>query len=75
MRWLVKDMHEELKSWGHPGGQDNKLIMKSDGEGAIQKVREVLSRYHGGAVTPEKPPTGESQSNGRVEEAGKQLEK
>ena len=18
--WLVRDMHEELKSWGHPGG-------------------------------------------------------
>ena len=30
MDWLIKDMHEELKSWGHPGGADNELILKSD---------------------------------------------
>ena len=21
--WLVKDMHQELKAWGHPGGAQN----------------------------------------------------
>ena len=26
--WLVKDMHQELKSWGHPGGGQNALILK-----------------------------------------------
>ena len=26
--WLVKDMHEELKSWGHPGGARNSIILK-----------------------------------------------
>ena len=27
--WLVKDMHQELKSWGHPGGGRNQLILKA----------------------------------------------
>ena len=73
MEWLIKDIHEELKSWGYPGGGDNELIMKSDGEPSIVAVREAVSRYHGGRVTPEQPPTGESEANGRVEEAGKTL--
>ena len=25
--WLVKDMHQELKSWGHPGGAKSALIL------------------------------------------------
>ena len=45
--------------------------MKSYGEPAIVAVRERLSRYHGGKITPEQPPKGESSSNGKVEEAGK----
>ena len=73
MDWLIKDMHEELKSWGYPGGEGNELIFKSDGEPAIVAVRERLSRYHGGKITPEQPPKGESSSNGKVEEAGKTL--
>ena len=73
MEWLIKDMHEELKSWGHPGGEGHKIIFKSDGEPAIVAVRETLGRYHGGTVIPEQPPRGESQSNGRVEEAGKTI--
>ena len=71
MDWLIIDMHEELKSWGYPGGGDNELILKSDGEPAIRAVRERLSRYHGGKITPEQPAKGESSSNGKVEEAGK----
>ena len=64
-------MHEELKSWGHPGGENNELILKSDGEPAIVAINEKLGRYHGGKITPEQPPKGESSSNGKVEEAGK----
>jgi hypothetical protein len=71
MEWLIKDLHEELKDWGHPGGEGNELILKSDGEPAIVAVREALGRYHGGKVLPEQAPRGESASNGRVEEAGK----
>ena len=73
MEWLIKDMHEELKSWGFPGGGSNKLILKTDGEPAIVALREALGKYHGGNITPELPPKGESQSNGRVEEAGKTI--
>ena len=41
--WLVKDMHQELKAWGYPGGAQTELIMKSDGEPAIVAVREALA--------------------------------
>ena len=70
---LVKDMHQELKSWGHPSGGSNPLILKSDGEPAVVTVREALARCHGGRVTPEGPPLGEQQANGTVEEAGRTI--
>ena len=69
--WLVRDMHEELKSWGYPGGGRNPIILKSDGEPAIVAVREALARCHGGIVTPQQPPKGEHQANGVAEEAGR----
>ena len=50
MEWLIKDMHEELKAWGHPGGAGNELILKSDGERAITAVREALGQFHGGKI-------------------------
>ena len=71
--WLVKDMHQELKSWGHPGGARNALILKSDGEPAVVAVREALARCHGGRITPEQPPVGEHKANGAAEEAGKNV--
>ena len=37
------------------------------------QLREALAKFHGGIISPEKPPKGESQSNGRVEEAGKSI--
>ena len=30
VEWLVRDMSEELKSWGHVGGDSGRLILKSD---------------------------------------------
>eukprot|EP00973_Karenia_brevis_P001395 189132-Karenia_brevis.AAC.1 len=42
MQWLVLDMHKELKAWGHPGGGENAIILKSDGEPALVAVREAL---------------------------------
>ena len=71
MDWLIKDMAEELKAWGHAGGEKGHIILKSDGERSIVAVREALARYHGGKVIQENPPKGESQSNGTVENAGK----
>ena len=66
MDWLIRDMSDELKSWGHGGGDAGHIILKlkSDGEPAIVAVREALARYHGGKVVPECPPRGESQTHG-----------
>ena len=71
MDWLVKDLAEELKTWGHTGGESGHILLKTDGERSITAVREALAKYHGGKVVPETPPRGESQSNGAVESAGK----
>ena len=71
--WLVKDLHAELKSWGRPGGGDNKLVIKSAGESPIVAVREALARKHGGIISPEQPPKGEHASNGVIEESGKTI--
>ena len=46
--WLVKDLHAELKAWGSPGGGENKLIIKSDGEYPRVALRGALARKHGG---------------------------
>ena len=64
-------MHQELKARGYPGGGQNALILKSDGEPALVAVREALARCHGGKITPEQPPRGEHQANGVAEEAGR----
>ena len=53
MHWLIHDMHRELKSRGYPGGENNPVILKCDGESSIIAVRDRLARYHGGQVTPE----------------------
>ena len=50
MEWLIKDMSNELKVWGHPGGTAGNIIPKSDGEPAILAVRDALAKYHGGIV-------------------------
>ena len=73
MEWLIKDMHEEFKSLGYPGGGENPIILKSDGEASIVAVREALGRYHGGLATPETSPKAESAANGAAEEAGKTI--
>ena len=71
MMWLVKDMSEELKMWGHQGGQGGHIIMKSDKEPALIALRDQLAKYHGGVVVPQSPPRNESQSNGLVEESAR----
>ena len=71
MDWLVKDIAEELRAWGHAGGEGGHIILKSDSEPAIAALRNAIAKYHGGKVVQEHPPRGESQSNGAVENAGK----
>ena len=59
MDWLIEDISMTLKSWGHRGGPDSELIVKSDGEPSIINLREAFMRYHGGTVIPEIPATCE----------------
>jgi hypothetical protein len=73
MDWLIQDMAEELRTWGHTGGAKGHIIMKSDGENSIKAVRDAVGRLLGGRVIPEGPPKGESQANGRIEDAGKTI--
>ena len=65
MEWLIKDVSEELKSWGYAGGSSGELILKSDGEHSIKAVRDAVGRYHGGKIIPEQAPPGETQSSGQ----------
>ena len=71
MEWLVRDISEEFKSWGHAGGPGGHIILKSDGEPAMVALREAVARFHGGLVVPETSAKGESQSNRAVEGAGR----
>ena len=71
MDWLIRDITEELQSWGHAGGEGGHFIFKSDGEPSIVALRTAVAKYVGGRVIPEDIPRGESQSNGTAEEAGK----
>ena len=72
-KWLVKDLHEELKSRGRTGGASGNVVIKTDGEASIVALRDALARYHGGIVTPEVPPTGESQAHGSAGANGKRM--
>ena len=53
MDWLIKDICEELRSWGHPGGAGNKIVLKSDCEFAMQSLKAAVGKYHGGVIIPE----------------------
>ena len=67
--WVVKDMTEELKIWGYPGGPQDKLILKTDGEPAIMALRDQLAKAHGGMTMVETSAKEEHQSNGIAEES------
>ena len=47
--------------------------MKRDNGNSIKVVKDAVGKLLGGRVIPECPPKGESQSNGRIEEAGKTM--
>ena len=48
----MRDMSEELKSWGHVDGDSERLILKSDGEWSIKALKDALGRF-GGIIIPE----------------------
>ena len=46
--WIVTYVIDELKSWGHQGGEGGHVILKSDGERAICAVLDEVARILGG---------------------------
>ena len=70
MEWLLNSMVEELDEWGYRG-QD--LIMKNDQEPSIEAVRKAVTALRVGKTIPEGSARGESQSNGRAEDAGRRV--
>ena len=71
MDWVMRDVSEELKLWGHAGGTGGKIIFKCDGESGMVALRDAVAKFHGGVVIPETSAKGASQSNGAAESAGK----
>ena len=51
MDWIVKDISEELKAWGHAGGTGGRIVMKCVGEAGAEAVRSAVAKYHGGGAT------------------------
>ena len=66
--WLMKDLCEELRTWGHAGGAGGTIVLKNDREAALVAFRNAVAKYHGGTVIPEEPAKNESQTNGAAEE-------
>ena len=52
MGWLLDDVSTAVKRWGHTGGPDQELIVKSDGEHALIAAKEAVMKYHGGIMVP-----------------------
>ena len=68
VEWLILDACAEIKAWGHPGGEGNRIILKSDGESGLCALRDAIGKFHGGIVITETSARGESQSNGAAEQ-------
>ena len=65
MDWLIVDISNTLKSWGHTGGAGGHTIIKSDGEPAILALKNAVMQLHGGVCVPEQPAKGEKAENGK----------
>ena len=57
---LVKDMVEELRTWGHAGGAGSLIIWKRDNNNAVKALDDAVGKLMGGKVIPENPPQGTS---------------
>ena len=44
MSWLIEEISNILKSWGHAGGIGGELIVTSDGEPAMLAVRNAVMK-------------------------------
>ena len=66
-RWIVRRIGKDLKEMGFGG---TRIILKCDQENPIAAVQqEVIKNRPDVATVPRHSPVGESQSNGRVENA------
>ena len=69
IEWTLKDMIEELKTWGHHGGVQGKIILKTDGEAAIMALRDQLAKMLGTQAIVETSAREQHESNGTAEES------
>ena len=46
MDWLVRDVSEELKSWGHAGRSGGHIFFKCDSEKPMIAFRDALAKFH-----------------------------
>ena len=56
------------------GGKDAKIQLKSGQEPSVANVQTMVQEVRPGMVIPSDSPMGESQSNGRVEDAIKRVQ-
>ena len=54
--WLIKDMSEELKPWGHAGGHAGEITLKCDGERSTVTIRDAVGNIHGEKPFRNNPP-------------------
>ena len=64
--WLPKRMTQD---WENSGFKDVRIQLKSDQETSIINVQTAIQEIRPGMVIPTNSPVGESQCNGRVEDA------
>ena len=67
------NIDQELKSWGHTGAADGHIIFKKENGSAIQALKDAVGKLLGGRAILGTQSKAESQSNGRIEDAGKTI--
>ena len=67
--WIANRICKDIRGLGY-----NKIIIKCDQEPSIVEIQKEVIRRCEAETIPENSPTGESQSNGDIENAIKQVE-
>ena len=66
-KWLIATLVEDICDAGYKGAD---VVIKCNQEGALMAAQNQISRLREGVRTvPRHSPTGESQANGRIEDA------
>ena len=69
--WIEKRVARDIDNIGH---KDIKIIVKSDQERAVVALQHAIRKERIGKIVCVNSPVGESESNGRVENAIRQVE-